>query len=175
VSPVEQWKDVPGYAGLYQVSDQGRVRALVKRNTKFRSILRPSARPDGYLNVGLYGTDGRTKSFLVHRLVLTAFRGEAPAGMQGAHLSGIRSDNRLANLVWATVKENHGHKKLHGTAGVGEKNAAAKLDEATVLAIRREYVPRSKTRGAMALGKKYGTSFQNVWSIATGKNWSHLN
>ena len=170
----EQWKDAPGFEGLYQVSDHGRVRALVPRNSKHREFLTASIRPDGYRCVALYGTDGSRKGWLLHRLVLEAFSGAAP-GLQGAHLNGDQSDNRLSNLAWVTSKVNHSHMREHGTAPIGERNGQAQLTEADVRSIRAEYVRRSRTHGCKALAAKYGTSLANIWLIVRRINWQHIN
>lgn len=170
---LEEWRDAPGYEGLYQVSDHGRVRALVKRNTKHREFLKPTVRSDGYLIVGLFDRDGVHKNFLVHRLVLTAFRGPND-GLQAAHLNGQRSDNRLGNLVWATVAENHAHKRLHGTNAEGVRNPQAKLTDEQVRSIRREYIPYSRTHGSTALAMKHGTSPNTVWAVVKRKLWKHV-
>lgn len=90
---VEVWKDIPGKPG-YRVSDQGRV--IGPRG----KILKPSVLSNGYLQVHVRGEE------LVHRLVLFAFVGPCPPGMQTLHDNNIKSDNRLSNLSWGTPKQN---------------------------------------------------------------------
>ena len=174
-NPIERWVDAPGYAGLYEVSDRGRVRALVASKSRRRKVMKVTRRPDGYSCVGLYLGTGRVRNWLVHRLVLTAFLGPAPGqDMQAAHLNGNRADNRLANLIWATVSENHSHKRSHGTNGNGETNAAAKLTEAQVMSIRSEFHPYSRTNGSTALGRKYGITPGHVCAIVNRERWTHI-
>ena len=69
VSLLEEWKDILGYEGHYQVSNHGRVRS-VKRNSTI--ILKGDCQPNGYKRVYLW-KDGRKKNFLVHRLVGLSF------------------------------------------------------------------------------------------------------
>lgn len=118
----ENWKSVVGFEGLYEVSDLGRVRSLnYLGNTGKAKVLSPwSCR--GYLRLGLY-KDGKKKQFLVHTLVITAFRGPIPAGMQVNHRNEDKRDNRLVNLEVVTAKQNINH----GTRN--ERAAKAKSKE----------------------------------------------
>lgn len=171
----ERWAPITGCAGLYEVSDMGRIRSLVARNAKHREYLKPTLRRDGYLQVGLVAVSGCRVhgQVLVHRIVLEAFCGPAH-GLQCAHLNGIKQDNRLANLRWVTCAENASHKVAHGTDGRGERNAMAVLTEDIVRALRSEYVPRSRTHGCRPLAEKYGTNFGTVWAVVSGRNWKHV-
>lgn len=109
---VEIWKDIRDYEGLYQASNWGRIKSLdrykvvgkVKIFLKGRLLKNIKAR-NGYLHVGL-SKDGKTKQFLVHRLVYEAFNGEIPEGIQVNHINEIKTDNRLENLNLMTLKEN---------------------------------------------------------------------
>ncbi len=60
----------------------------------------------GYESAPLY-LNGKCKSLLLHRLVLSAFTG--PSELQVNHKNGIKTDNQLANLEWTTRKENKAH------------------------------------------------------------------
>jgi len=107
---MERWLPVPGYEGIYEVSDMGRVRSLPRidaqggrRRLRMFNPSRMDAR--GHLGVTLR-RDGLTKSLYVHRLVLEAFVGPCPAGMEACHWNDIPDDNSLPNLRWATKSEN---------------------------------------------------------------------
>lgn len=115
----ENWKSIKGYAGLYEVSDLGNVRSL--KCGKVR-VLKPSISHNGYYLVNLY-KDGESKSFYVHSLVVTAFKGPIPAGMQVNHINEDKTDNRLENLEIVTAKQNCNH----GTRN--ERMAKAKSKE----------------------------------------------
>ena len=171
---LEQWKDVPGYEGLYQASTAGCIRSLTKRSTSCRGTLKTSVRPDGYMNVSLFDHDGSPTSFTAHKVILITFRGPRPAGCQAAHLNGVRSDNRLDNLIWATVKENHSHKRAHGTDSSGERNPQAVLTESAVAEIRQAYRPYSRTHGTTALAQLYGVTPNTIWTVVKRKSWNHI-
>lgn len=114
----EEWRPIIGSPG-YEVSDLGRVRGIA-RTVRYRDgqthrfperVLKPSANPvSGYLNVKV---KGRTRN--VHTLVLEAFVGPAPPGMQCRHLNGNAGDARLVNLAWGTRSENNRDQARHGT------------------------------------------------------------
>ena len=72
----EIWRDVKDYEGLYQVSSEGRVKSLERKDCHGRTvkerILKPVVRHDGYVGVNLY-SGGKPKTLKVHRLVCQAF------------------------------------------------------------------------------------------------------
>lgn len=116
----EQWRPVVGYEGLYEVSDRGRVRSLDRVITRPETVRGPrEARrrgavmkpfpqsKQGHLQVNL-SKDGSTRKGSVHILVLEAFVGPRPVGLNGLHANDIPTDNRVENLRWGTISEN-GH------------------------------------------------------------------
>lgn len=121
----ERWLPIPGYEGSYEVSDMGRVRSLdrvihASNGTAYRKpgrLLRLVPFTNGHLYVNLCkpGVSSRTKS--VHRLVLTAFVGPCPEGMECCHNNGVHSDNRLVNLRWDTRSANMNDRFRHGWIG----------------------------------------------------------
>lgn len=103
--PNEEWRDVVGYEGLYQVSSLGRV-----CNTKSKRVLRHKItnRKDGgsgYHIVNLY-INKKKVSASVHRLVAKAFIPNPENKPQIDHINCKRGDNAVENLRWATAKEN---------------------------------------------------------------------
>ena len=115
----ERWLPVVGYEGHYEVSDHGRVRSYVKQRSG--RILKPRAtRTRGHRNPGwtvaLFrgGRGGTRENHLIHRLVLTAFVGPCPEGMEGCHWNDDAADNRLANLRWDTHSANTQDKLRNG-------------------------------------------------------------
>lgn len=114
----EQWKAVPGYEGLYEVSDQGNIRSLDRLSADGRRLKgKPVAQASdagGYRLTWLHKNSKR-QMFIVHRLVLSAFVGPCPEGMEGCHDNGDPADNRLENLRWDTKSANCLQKVDHGT------------------------------------------------------------
>ena len=109
----ETWKPVVGWEGLYEVSNLGNVRSLDRvvassygaTRTVKGKILTQSNDRDGYLWVNLKDGARRTRKS-VHSLVMGAFVGERPKGMDIAHKNDDPFDNRLANLRYCTRSEN---------------------------------------------------------------------
>ena len=96
----EQWRDVPGYEGLYAVSDYGRVRSV-------RRVLHPT--PDasrGGRRSVMLTRDGRRKRHNVASMVLTVFVGPRPEKLQACHNNGDPTDDRATNLRWDTPSAN---------------------------------------------------------------------
>lgn len=123
----EEWRDIPGYEGRYQVSDLGRVRsldALVRCGFEGKGqrlvvgrVLRPGTIDRwGHVSVAL----GKGNSQGVHVLVARAFIGPRPEGLDVAHWSSIGDDNRWANLIYTTRGENNAHRIPNGKAKITE-------------------------------------------------------
>jgi hypothetical protein len=102
----------------------------------------------------------------IHRLVLEAFVGMAPAGTECAHLNGNRTDNRLANLQWTTRSVNFSHKRLHGTAGAGEKSTQAKLKDVQCLSMQQAFLDGATVP---ALAKEYNVCQGTVFNVLNGR------
>lgn len=143
---MERWKSIPGYEGWYEASDQGRVRSLDRYITTGKKrdrkrlvngkVLKPRLnKGDGGMYVYICKDDIR-KNRQVHRLILEAFVGLCPEGMECAHNNGNHTDNRLENLRWTTHKDNNDDKYKHGTIPYGEKHSMCKLSDNDVKAIK---------------------------------------
>ena len=123
--PREIWKAVPGFEGSYEVSNRGRVRSLDrwiempecvvrgfvrKAHMRFRpgQMLAPGRCPSGHVTVALCrpgdGNKGRTRH--IHALVMLAFVGPPPEGLEILHLNHTPNDNRRKNLKYGTMSEN---------------------------------------------------------------------
>jgi hypothetical protein len=174
----EEWRSVVGYEGLYEVSSQGRVRALArvvhrcKRcgepiHTKKAAMVNPIARGHGYPSCSL-SKNGKARIALIHRLVLEAFIGPCHAGMEACHANGHRDDARLENLRWDTRKRNHADRWAHGTMLIGEKTNSVKLTTEQVFAIR------ASKETARVLAEQNKVSRGTIFSIRHRHTWKHL-
>ncbi len=155
----ERWLAVPGFEGLYEVSDQGRVRSRER-------LLRPSRQKRGHMLAHL----GSSAQRYVHRLVLEAFVGPAPKGMECRHLNGDPADNRLENLAWGTRFENFADRTRLGehNAPRGTLQPHAVLNEDKVRMIRRE---AAQGRTQAKIGAEFGVGQSHVSMIVHRKLW----
>lgn len=113
----EIWKDIPGYEGLYQVSNFGNVKSL-----RSKKLLKNTPQNTGYLKVTLY-KNGNFKKHSVHRLVAEIFIDNPDKKRTVNHINGIKYDNRVENLEWATHAENEIHAYKTGLkVGKNHKN-----------------------------------------------------
>ena len=123
-SNIEEWRDIVGYEGLYQASNQGNIRSLgrtirdsIGRVRKIRPKLlnpnvsskRKNSKDIGYLQVRLTLKNGDAKNHLVHRLVAEAFIENVANKPTVNHKDGDKHNNNIENLEWATYSENNYH------------------------------------------------------------------
>lgn len=178
----EIWKPVPGYEGIYSVSDQGSVRTEDRTVTKVRHgepmdyriaqrLLKQASDVDGYRVVSL-SNGGVHQTVKVHRLVLGAFVGPCPPGQQVCHGNGVRHDNRLSNLRYDTVKGNAADRYRHGTDGIGSKNPSATFTEDQIVEIRSTYAEGGVSYSDLV--SRYGGSKTNMARIIKQKIWTHV-
>ena len=101
---MEQWKDIPGYEGLYVISNLGEIKS-VRRNT----IMKPSLLPKGYKQIGLT-KDGKRTYSSVHRLVAKTFI-DNPNNLPCVnHKDCNPGNNKVENLEWCSILENNNYK-----------------------------------------------------------------
>lgn len=106
----EQWRDIDGYDGMYQVSDLGRVRS---RNRGEWRVMSASKNNSGYLIVQL-SKYNKKKHFLVHRLVASVFIPNSDESKtQINHINEVKTDNRASNLEWCTSSYNMNYNGLY--------------------------------------------------------------
>jgi len=117
---VEEWKVLPGFLN-YEVSTKGRIRSMDRSVNHFKGgfalkkgkLRAPTVSNSGYLLVRLW-VDGKGKNFLIHRLVALAFipnDGNKPCVN---HIDGIKTNNTVENLEWASYSDNIIHAHANG-------------------------------------------------------------
>lgn len=119
----EVWKPVVGYEGWYEVSSQGRVKSLervfargaVQQERIMRAHIQRGADGKAGRVTAALCVAGKPRTHLVHHLVLEAFVGPRPDGLEACHWDGDAANNAVENLRWDTHVANEQDKKRHGT------------------------------------------------------------
>jgi len=155
---MEEWKDIAGFEGLYQVSSEGRVRSLdrvvssVNKGTecemKFTGrVLAPKTDRYGYRKVVIIN---KTRVYIsIHRLVGGAFIPNPENLPQIDHINRIKTDNRVSNLRWASAQDNCLNRSCVNT-NTGEKYI-------TYYEKKRLYLLSIRRGGVRVLGKCFKT------------------
>ena len=165
----EQWRDIAGYEGRYQVSTMGRVKSLCKSK---EMIIKPTLRKE-YLRVSfLKKGDRKRLSYQIHRLVAQTFIPNPNNFPQVDHRFGMKFDNSVENLRWATASENT---KAAYELGLiknleGEEHPNAKLTNAQVIQIRENWGVLSQEE----LAKKFGVSDATISLVQLGKVFKNV-
>lgn len=174
----EIWKDVPGFEGLYQVSNTGKVKSIAtkvnhrygsrKRAEKLKSL---ATNENGYATVNLY-KENKLKVFKVHRLVAQCFIPNPYSKKTVNHIDANKLNNNLPNLEWATHSENllHAHRNNLINSARGERTISP-LTNKDVLAIR---MLRSTGTRCKKLSEMFGIHPNNISKIVNRHTWVHI-
>jgi hypothetical protein len=112
---MENWKDIQGFEGLYQISDMGRVKSIERavtcgkgRRVVKERIKRPGMQNKGYVVYNLF-KNSKCCPRLLHALIAKHFIDNPNNYPEVNHLNGIKTDNRIENLEWVTYSMNIKH------------------------------------------------------------------
>lgn len=172
-----EYRHCPGRPA-YAVSNTGIVLSCKRRGGRFAlQWLRthPTPKETGHLTVMLSRDGHKPYRVGVHRLVLEAFVGPCPPGMECRHFPDhTPTNNSVGNLVWGTRKQNCDDRDRAGrykcNPSPGEANHFAKITAATV----RKIHALGSSMTFAAIGKKFSVSESGVSTICRGKSWRHL-
>lgn len=118
--------------------------------------------------------NGKGRTLYVHTLVLEAFIGPRPLGMEACHKDGKPGNNKVGNLYWGTHKKNMEDSVAHGTSknrARGEDRKNTKLTEAKVRRIRNRLADGGSRRKVAA---EFNVTRGAINSIAKGESWAWL-
>jgi len=168
---MERWKPIPDWP--YEVSDHGRVRrSEYGKGTWPGRIISPGDM-GRYPTLTLHCDEGRW-CVRVHQLVLLAFVGPCPEGMNCNHKNGIKRDNRLCNLEYLTFSDNQLHAHATGLKVAhphhGEDHGMSKVTWVEVEDIRRLYATGRHTQ--KALGERFGVGPTQISRIVRREQWA---
>lgn len=171
---VEEWRDIEGFGGYYQVSNMGRVRSCcnshgTRGKWKFRAL---SANHDGYLKVRLNKGD-KDLTKCVHTLVAEAFIPNPNGYNTINHKDGNKTNNCTDNLEWADRSQQmiHAYKLGLKKPIRGSKNSQAKLTDDDVRYIRSHYKRNTPDYSTVALSKQFGVTNRVIGLITRGLSY----
>lgn len=187
--PQEIWKPIPGYEGRYEVSNLGQVRSFINKNNKIKTprILRQGTQWVGYKYIRLH-ENGKCRSHMTHRLVLLAFVGPCPEGMEVNHIGhdGDKTNNYLGNLEYVTHTENMINAIKNGLAPCGDRNGSRIHPESRprgskvhTAKLREFDIPKIKDllsigTSQKVIAKLFHVSTPTISHIKHGTTWKHV-
>jgi hypothetical protein len=162
----EIWVPVKGFEERYSISNQARIKSLIKKPI----IMKPPVNQYGYEYVSLW-KNGKRKNIQIHRLVAIAFLDNPENKPMVNHIDGNKRNNHVSNLEWCTRQENTDHAVKFGLMARGERIAQSKLKSFQVKEIIEKYKSGSVTY--FELAKQYNVSFSLIGQIVRGKIWNN--
>ena len=164
----EEWKDIRGYGGDYQISNFGRVKSFHNGELK---ILKPYFNNGGYLYVVL-SKAGKTKHRYIHRLVAETFLITVAGKSEVNHVDCCNLNNYVGNLEWCTSSENKFHALKFGRKEnpQGTDCSWAKFTAEQVTQIREN----TDALSTVELAKIFGVNESQISAIQLGKTYRNV-
>jgi len=184
---VKVLRPLPGYEGLYAVSEDGSIRSLPRVVERSNGALmtvqgrwmKPVLRSDGYQKVTLHRDNRPGRSMLVHRAVAATWLPSPEGdGLEINHKDAVKTNNRASNLEWCTSSENSRHAVALGlinfhsparkAASMRLGKSKRKLDDSQVAAIR-EILQSDVSRRKLA--RQFGVDWLTIARIERGETY----
>lgn len=167
-----EYRQIDGFPG-YRVGSDGTVWSRMRWGGREADVLcgdwrqlKLDQRKYGHQYVTLRNESVRAR-FQVHHLVLQAFIGPRPHGLEGCHEDGNASNNSAGNLRWGTHKSNMEDRSRHRTLS-GERHGRAVINQEQADAIRKRWQAGEKVA---ALAREFGISESQGHRVAKGQQW----
>ncbi len=154
----EQWRPVPDYEGLYEISSLGRVRSLTRKGRVVEVFLKAGRNKNGLRTVS-FRKNGESKSYDLPRMVLSVFSDSRSRSWCAYHQDRNLGNNALANLKWR--KMGYWHREKPGRR--------VKLTPEQV-----QDIAKRTDVSCAAVAKEFKVSRQMIHHIRSGKGWSWL-
>ena len=167
----EEWKDIAGYEGRYQISNLGRVKTVERYKSDGRrqreAIRKSQIDHQGYEFVLLFNGIKNCRHS-VHVLVARAFIPNPHDKPQINHIDGDKTNNDVCNLEWCTASENQRHAVRTGLSHYkyGDENPRTKTSDSDIRLIREL---RAKGWKLQPLADRFGVSMGQIGKIVRGE------
>ena len=177
----EHWKAIPGYEGLYEASDLGRIRSLdrltcvkKKSGNYFRKtagrVLQQTIDSRGLYKLVMLCKEGTNVRHIVHRLIAKTFISNPLNLPEVNHKDEDKTNNAVSNLEWCDRAYNNNYGSKYNSSR-GERNQMAKLTVEKVKQIRDEVIPGDPEHSMTKVAEKYGVSVTHVCGIVHRRYW----
>lgn len=177
----EEWRDVQGYVGLYQISSFGRVKSLARKidhgqyiEDRGDVIMTPFLNKNGYFTVMLH-KNRKKKQHRIHQMVARAFIPNPLGKEMINHIDCNTLNNRVDNLEWCTNSENQIHAMKNGLkVDFGANHPNSKLTEDDIRFIRSHYKFRDTVYNTRSLAEMFGVSHGIISRVISGKSYKNV-
>lgn len=175
--PHVRYATVPRFGGAYAAGDDGHIWSCVKLGGQVRVLTARWRRLqatllNGYWNVTILQHTGKYRPFPVHIMVLEAWRGPCPSGLECRHLNDIRTDNSLTNLAWGTHSQNMLDRGVNGDPTFrGDGHPQAVLTADLVAAMRLAVAGGERVN---AVAARLDVPLEAAYGAVRGRSWAHL-
>lgn len=128
----EEWRDIPGWEGVYQVSNKGNIVSLNYNRTRKRRLRIPRIGKGGYLYINLHKS-GVTKTMKIHRIVAMTFIPNPKNLPQINHKDENKLNNNAENLEWCDSSYNNKYgSRPRKVLDAHKRNGSSKAERAVV-------------------------------------------
>lgn len=187
----EEWRALPDFENLYEVSTFGRIRSIRNRTCSKHGKVRKPNLMKGYPAVNLSNGSIRRKR-TIHVMVAEVFLGSRPNGKVVNHKDGNKLHNHLGNLEYITNLENMQHASLtgllpkgdqsparrHPEKMQGELNGFSKLTNLQAQQIKDSFEKPLTKKEKLFMFRRFCEQFNisryTIWEITSGRRWKHL-
>lgn len=175
----EIWKDIDEYVGIYQISNNGRIKSLERVlppdgvHSKLRRkerIVKGRKDRAGYVGFSFSKDGVKSRTYSVHRLVAKYFIPNPENKSDVNHKNGDKADNCVNNLEWATRGENQSHAYATGLKKPSKSTRGGKWDKRSKNVV--QVFKNGKTKLWHSCGeaaRALGLSRGNICSVCNGK------
>lgn len=171
----EVWKDIPGYEGIYEVSNTGLIKRLSSaRGTTVGYIFTPSPGGKGYLQTRLTDKNGKARTTKIHRIVCAVFHPNPNNLPQVNHKDTNKANNHADNLEWCTNQANKDHAMSNGIIPMGWKGKFGSNHNKSI-PIWAKNIDTGEVKkfiGINETARQLKTNSSAIWRVLKGE-WQH--
>jgi hypothetical protein len=166
----EVWKAIKGFENIYNISNYGRIKSLIRKGRTNELIMKQVAGKYGYMVVCLHDKNKNQKNINVGREVLKAFC-PIKKFLQCNHINANKKDNNITNLEWLTPKQNCQHARKLKIQKIPRGEELSKYTKVQVIKIKKMY----KTIKSLSyISKETNVGKGTVFNIVHNKTWRHI-